>query len=392
LSHPLQFVLALLAWLIALTWLWKAIAAAIGLPRIPNLLEPQHNLSPAGSPSITVIVPARNEGADIAATLHSLLAQDYPNLHIIAIDDRSTDATGAIMDTIAAQHPEKLRALHVTELPSGWLGKTHAMALAAHQAPTDYLLFTDADVLFHPTAIRLSLTNAVATNADHLVTLPTTIIKRWDEAAILGFFQIFSLWGARPWRIANPKAKRDALGIGAFNLLRRSAYLEVGGFESLRMEIVEDVGLGRRIKRVGLAQRIAFGRGLVSVHWASGTVGLVNVMTKNLWAAFRFYIGLALLGCLWLFTFCVAPAIGLFFSPTRVPAILTLAAVACAYRLLSRHSGISTWNALFFPFSALVFIFTLLRSMFPTLKQGGIIWRGTFYSLTELRKNAASIF
>jgi glycosyltransferase involved in cell wall biosynthesis len=382
----------LIAWLITLTWLWKVIAAAFGLPRVPNLLDHQHNLTPTGSPSITVIVPARDEAVDIAATLHTLLVQDYANLHLIAVDDRSTDQTGPIIDTIAAQHPDKLRTLHVTELPPRWLGKTHAMALAARQAPTDYLLFTDADVLFHPTAIRLALAHAVATHADHLVTVPTTLIHRWDEAAILGFFQIFSLWGARPWRIANSKAKHDAIGIGAFNLIRRDAYLQIGGFESLRMEIVEDIGLGRRIKRAGLAQRLCFGRGLVSLHWASGINGLVSVMTKNLWAAFRFYISLALLGCLWLLLFCVAPAIGLFHSPTRIPAILTLAAIAYAYHLLSRHSGIATWNALFYPVGALIFVFALLRSMFITIKQGGVTWRGTFYSLAELRKNAAPLF
>ena len=378
-----------MGWLIALIWLSKVIAAAFGLPRIPNLVLPRYNITPAGSPSITVIVPARNEAAHIAATLHSLLSQDYPNLQIIAIDDRSTDETGAIIDTIAAEHPEKLRALHVTELPPGWLGKTHAMALAARQAPTDYLLFTDADVLFHPTSIRVTLANAVATNADHLVLVPTNIIKRWDEAAILGFFQIFCLWAGRPWRIADPKAKRDAIGLGAFNLLRRSAYIEIGGYESLRMEIIEDLGLGRRIKRAGLAQRITFGRGLVSLHWAPGAPGLVSVMTKNLFAAFHFYISLALLWCLWLLTFWVAPAIGLFFGPTQVPAAITLAAVAYAYRLLGRYSGISTWNALFLPFSALVFVFALLRSMLITFKQGGIIWRSTLYPLAELRKNAA---
>lgn len=391
-THSFHLATALLAWLIALTWLWKVIVAAFGLPRVPNLLDPQHNLTPANSPSITVIVPARNEAADITATLHSLLAQDYPNLQIIAVDDRSTDQTGSIIDSIAAQHPEKLRALHVTELPPGWLGKTHAMALAARQAPTDYLLFTDADVLFHPTAIRLALANAVASHADHLITVPTTIIHRWDEAAILGFLQIFSFWTARPWRIPDPKAKRDAIGIGAFNLLRREAFQQVGGFESLRMEIIEDIGLGRRIKHAGLAQRIAFGRGLVSLHWASGVGGLVTVVTKNLFSAFRFRIWLAMIGCLWLFTFCVAPAIGLFFTPTRVPAILTLAAVVWAYRLLSRHSGISTWNAVFFPLSALVLSFALLRSMLITLKEGGVTWRGTFYPLAELRKNAAPLF
>jgi GT2 family glycosyltransferase len=392
LTHPFHLATALFAWLIALIWLWKVIAAALGLPRVPNLLAPQHNLTPTGSPSITVIVPARNEATGIAAALNTLLAQDYPNLHIIAVDDRSTDRTGPIIDSIAARHPEKLHVLHITELPPGWLGKTHAMAVAAHQATTDYLLFTDADVLFHPAAIRLALAQAVATHADHLVTLPTTLIHRWDEAAILGFLQIFSLWAARPWRIANPKAKHDAIGIGAFNLLRREAYLQIGGFESLRMEIIEDIGLGRRIKRAGLAQRLCFGRGLVSLHWASGINGLVSVMTKNLWAAFRFSISLAILGCLWLLLFCVAPAVELFYAPTRIPATLTLAAVACAYRLLSRHSGLSTWNALFYPFSALIFVFALLRSMLTTLKQGGVTWRGTFYPLAELRKNSAPLW
>src|SRR5882757_8386412 len=327
LTHPLHLAIALFAWLVALTWLWKVIAAAFGLPRVPNLLLSQHDIAPAGSPSITVIVPARNEADDIAATLHSLLAQDYPNLQIIAVDDRSTDQTPTIIDTIANEHPDKLRALHVTELPVGWLGKTHAMALAARQAPTDYLLFTDADVLFRSDAIRRALAHAVATTADHLVTVPTTLIHRWDEAAILGFFQIFALWGARPWRVADPKSKRDALGIGAFNLLSRSAYIQIGGFESLRMEIIEDLGLARRIKRAGLAQRVAFGRGLVSLHWASGIGGLVGVMTKNLFSAFRFSIWLALLGCLWLLVFCVAPGAGLFFTPTRLPALLTFAAV-----------------------------------------------------------------
>ncbi len=381
----------LAAWLVALTWLWKVVAAARGLPTIPDLLLPVHNLSPNRSPSITVVVPSRNEAANIAATLESLLNQDYPNLQIITVNDRSTDDTGAIITAIANEHPDKLRAIHIADLPEGWLGKTHAMALAARQAPTDYLLFTDGDVLFRSDAIRLSLASAVATGADHHITIPTTIIKRWDEAAILAFLQTFGLWGARFWRISNPKAKRDALGVGAFNLLRREAYLAVGGFEALRMEIIEDLGLGRRIKRAGLAQRIAFGRGLVRIHWATGVNGIVSVMTKNLWAAFGFYVSLALLACLWLLSFCVAPAVALFWQPTRIPAILALGSVAYAYRLMGRRSGLSAWNAFAFPVSALIFVFALLRSMVTTLRQGGVVWRGTFYPLVELRKNAAPL-
>ena len=380
-----------IAWLVAFAWWWKAASAAFGLPSIPNLLLPEHNIMPEGSPSITVIVPARNEAADIAGTLHSLIEQDYANLQIIAVDDRSTDQTGAIIDGIAGQHPDKVRALHVTEVPPGWLGKTHAMARAARQAPGDYLLFTDADVVFRSDAIRRAVGHAVVARADHMVIMPTTLIHRWDEAAILGFFQIFALWAARPWRVADQKSKRDTLGIGAFNLLSRSAYLQIGGFESIRMEIIEDLALARRIKHAGLAQRVAFGRGLVSLHWASGVHGLVGVMTKNLFSAFRFSIWLALLGCLWLLVFCVAPAAGLFFTPTRLPALLTVVAVVWAYRLMSRHSGISPGYALFFPLGGLVFVFTLLRSMLTTLTQGGVVWRGTFYHLAELRKNAAPL-
>ena len=381
-----------IAWGVALAWVWQAVAALLGMPRVPNLLLPQYDEQPEGEPSLTVIVPACNEAANIAACLASLLDQDYGNVQVVAINDRSTDATGSIIDRIAAAHPTRLRALHITELPPEWLGKTHALALAARQAPTDFLLFTDADVIYRRDALRRSLAYAVKSEADHLVTVPTTIIHRWDEAAVLGFFQIFGLWAARPWKIADPKAARDAIGIGAFNLLRRSAYLQIGGLEGQRMDILEDLTLGRRIKKAGLRQRIAFGRGLVSVHWASGALGLVEVMTKNLFSAFRFHVSLLLLSCVWLGVFCVAPVTGLAFGPTRWPALVTLSAIALGYRTMSRNSGISAWNALLSPLSALLFLYTLLRSMYFTLKQGGVMWRGTFYPLATLRKNAAPLW
>jgi glycosyltransferase involved in cell wall biosynthesis len=392
LQTALRILAHVLAWLVALTWLYKAIEATFGLPRIPNLLLPAYDLTPTGNPTLTVIVPARNEAADIAACLQSLIAQDYPNLTVLAVDDRSTDATGDLMDTLAAQHPHRLRILHVTELPPGWLGKTHAMALAARHAPSDFLLFTDGDVVFRPDALRRSLAYAIAARADHLVTVPTPTVHRWDEAALLGFFQIFGLWGIRPWRVADPKSRLDAIGIGAFNLIRRDAYLAIGGFEALRLQVIEDIGLGRRVKAAGLAQRMAFGRGLVNVHWATGAIGLSRVMTKNLFSAFRFYISLALLACVWLAVFCAAPGVALFLPGFRLPAVLTLAAMALCYRFLSPSSGISTWNALLAPFAAILFIYTLLHSMITTLRQGGITWRGTFYPLAELRKNAAPLF
>jgi Glycosyl transferase family 2 len=376
----------ILAWFIALAWLWKTVTAAIGLPRIPNLALPQYDRSPPGTPSITVIVPARNEAADIADTLHSLLAQDYSNLRIIAVDDRSTDQTGAIIDTIANQNPTRLQAIHVTDLPEGWLGKTHALALAARQCTTDYLLFTDADVHFEPTIIRRSLAQSVATQGDHFVTFPTPIVKTIGEGAILGYLGVMGLWATRPWRASNPKALRDSIGIGAFNLLRTPAYHQLGGFDSLRMQILEDLTLARNVKLAGLRQQVAVAPGMVTLHWAAGALGVVDVMTKNLFAVFRFRPLLVILASLWLTLFCLGP-LGLLFLPvTRTPATLTLLAVATLYALSSSHSRVSTWYAVLFPIGATLLLYSLARSAIVTLTRGGVTWRATFYSLADLRK------
>ncbi len=396
LNAHLQFGVVVLAWCVAAAWAWIVVAAARGLPTIPNLLEAAYDLQPAGAPWITVVVPGRDEAASVEGCLRSLLGQDYAHLRIVAVDDRSNDATGSIMDTLGVTNPGRLKVVHITALPTEWLGKTHAMALAAGDAirehQPEFLLFTDADVVYRSDAIRRSLAYAIASGADHLVTVPTTIIRRWDEAALLGFFQIFGLWGARPWKVSDPKARRDAIGIGAFNLVRTAAYEQIGGFAGQRMDILEDLTLARRIKQAGLAQRIAFGRGLVSVHWAAGARGLSKVMTKNIFSAFRFHVSLLLLACGWLMGFCVLPVVGLAWAPTRLAALVTFFAVGWGYRLFQKTSGISAWNALLSPMAALVFVFTLLRSMATTLRQGGVIWRGTFYSLANLRKNAAPLF
>lgn len=379
-SHP---VLQIVAWTIALAWFAKAVTAARGLPTVADLLR---LATPSPSqPSLTVIVPAKNEQNDIVASLESLLAQDVQALQIIAVDDRSTDRTGNLMDDLAARSKDRLRVLHIEHLPPGWLGKTHAMHVAALSAQTDYLLFTDADVTFRSDALSRALAYAETEHADHLVLAPTTIIRRWDEAGVLGLFQLMGLWAGRPWRVADPDA-RDAIGIGAFNMIRRDAYRTTGGFETLRLEIVEDLGLGRLVKRHGLRQRMAFGRGLVNLHWASGASGLVGVMTKNMFAGFRFSLPLLLLGCLWLGAFCALPFPGIFFPLTLLPALLTILSMTICYRVLSPVTGISSWNVLLAPFAACVFIFTLLRSMLTTWRQRGVIWRGTFYPLAELKR------
>jgi hypothetical protein len=156
------------------------------------------------------------------------------------------------------------------------------------------------------------------------------------------------------------------------------------------MEILEDLTLAARVKQARLRQRVATAPGMVSVHWAPGALGVVNVMTKNLFAVFRFRPVLVLLACLWLTLFCIAPLGFLAFPATRAAAILTFAAIGALYLLSSRHSRISPWYAIAFPVSAAIFLYSILRSTFITVKDGGVTWRGTFYPLAELRKNTAA--
>ncbi len=382
------------SWLVAAGWIWKAVTTWRGLPTIANLLEPKFDRWPLGNPSITVIVPARNEAEALPSCLKSLLAQDYQNLHIIVVDDRSTDATGEIIDSIASQHPEKLKGIHVTELPGGWLGKTHAMALAARHAiamhRSDYLLFTDADIIFAPETLRRSLAQAEATKADHFVTFPTPIIKTHGEGMLLGYLGVMGLWATRPWKASDPKAIRDSIGIGAFNLLRTDAYQKLGGFDALRMEILEDLTLARKVKLACLRQRVAVAPGMVTLHWAAGATGVVNVMTKNLFSIFRFRIVLVLLSCLWLALFCLGPVIFLASPFTRLAGVLSCISIGSLYMLSASHSKISPWYAVLFPAGACLFLYSILRSALTTLRDGGVTWRGTFYPLAELRSHVNS--
>jgi len=387
--HYSHLTLQIIAWLIALAWVFKFLEAARGLPTISNLLDPEHNLTPAGNPSLVVIVPGRNEAAGIAACLQSLVDQDLERLQILAVNDRSTDQTGAVMAAFAAAHPAKLTALTITELPAGWLGKTHAMSLAAHQAiehhAPDYLLFTDADIVFAPQILRRSLAYAVKTGADHLVTMPTTLAKSSGEAMLLSFMQVMGILGVRLWRVADPRV-RDTIGVGAFNLIRTPAYLQLGGFDAIPMEIVEDMVLAHRIKRAGFHQRAAYAPGAVAVHWAAGISGILNGLTKNIFAVFRFRPWLLLAAALGLALFCIAPICFLVPAATRIPALVALASVAGLYALNSRTNPVSPWYAVLFPISAALIVYSMLRSMIVTLAHSGVTWRGTFYPLADLRK------
>jgi glycosyltransferase involved in cell wall biosynthesis len=389
-------IVLVLEWLIALAWLLQVLVWRHMLHRVPDLSQTSYGHPSRTLPRLSVIVPARNEAAGIAATLHSLLAVDGIALEIVAVDDRSTDQTGAIMDGLAASVaaqggvPGKtMQILHVAQLPPGWLGKTHAMALGARHATGEWLLFTDGDVLFHRDALRRALEYATQSGADHMVLLPTILLQSFGERMMVSLLQVLSLWPLRLWRVPDPRSQRDAIGVGAFNMIRREVYDAIGGWAALRMEVLEDLALGHRVKASGFAQRAALGLDLVCVRWARGAFGVVDNLTKNLFALCHFRPALLLGFACGLALFTLFPlAACLAGHAMWWPAGILLIAFFLAYQRAGKYHHFSALQMVMFPVASVLLLYALFRSMFLALWRGGISWRGTFYSLRELRQNA----
>jgi glycosyltransferase involved in cell wall biosynthesis len=378
--------------LLALIWFIPTVQLALHSSEVADLTQPEWNpAQDAALPSFTIVVPARNEQAEIETALRSLLQLNYPQYQIVAVNDRSTDQTGAIMDRLAAEPASagKLRVLHVRDLPSGWLGKVHAMWLGAQQSRSDWLLFTDADCVFDTDSARRAIHYATRTATDHLVLFPTAHMKTLGERMMISFPQVMSSFAMRPWKVRDPNA-RDHIGVGAFNLIRRSAYDAIGTYEKLRLEVVDDIKLGETIKKAGLRQDVVFGPELVSLRWAVGAAGVVANLEKNLFAFLQFRISLVLAVCAFIFFLCVCPFLGLFVAPgwARAGFAAAVAMIALAYTLTGRYMASSPMLFLTCPIAAIVFAFATLQSAFLALRDGAITWRGTKYPLSELKKKS----
>ena len=389
--------------ILALAWSSRIIDAALGMPSVADVSLPEWDrnpVSPAGNPRVSIIVPARNEEESIEKALNTLLALDYDNYEVIAVNDRSTDKTGEILDRVEKNphfsqrtremgHPNAtvLRVIHHRELPPGWLGKTHAMWTAANQATGDWLLFTDADVLFKPDSLRRALAYAEAEGADHLVLFPRMIMMRPGEYMMIAFFMTMFTFGHRPWKVADPSTD-DHMGVGAFNLVRRHVYESVGTYQALRMEVVDDMKLGKVVKKAGFIQRNVFGGDLISIRWAHGALGIVNNLTKNFFAVLSFQWWRAVISAFGLAFLNLGPFLGVLMAHgwARVPYAVALGSMFLIYLGISWRSSVPAYYWLLHPVSTALFIYTLLRSMFLTLWNGGIEWRGTKYPLEELRK------
>jgi len=375
---------------LALIWLVPVIDTALHRHLIADITRPEWEPSAETNlPSLSIVVPARDEEAEIEEALRSLLALDYAQLEIIAINDRSNDSTGAIMDRLAAEPASqpRLRVIHLRELPLRWLGKTHAMWLGAQQGTGEWILFTDADCVFRPDAMRRAMFYAARNSLDHLVLIPTVHMHSWGERMMISFPQIAAGFVMRPWKVRDPQA-RDFMGAGAFNLVRREAYESIGTFAALRLEVVDDLKLGERIKKDRFRQDVVIGRDLVSLRWIKGAMGLVRNLEKNLFAFLQFRLSLVIAACVAVLFLNVWPFLGVFVAPgwSRLPFAVAVGMVAARYYQSADAMGVPAITFVLNPISAVLTAFAILGSAFAAIRDGGVTWRGTKYPLQELRK------
>lgn len=371
----------------ALVWVVVAIDMAAGVPRIPFLAD-NAPLRDEECPRVSILFAARDEEEKLPAALETLLSLDYPDYEVVAVDDRSEDGTQRILRDAAARNPH-LKALRVDSLPAGWLGKPHGLQRAFEASSGEWLVFTDADVSFASDLLRRALALVFQKKWDHLSLLGYVEMPTVGERIALTFFGFAFALGVRPWRVSVP-GSGSYMGVGAFQMIRRSAYEKMGTHRRLAMEVVDDIRLGKLAKMSGARSGVGTAGKSVSLRWHAGVGNIIRGTTKNFFAVARFQLWRVCMQILGLLLLSVLPFAALPFVRGWAQAFAAIAAgLAVALQAgVSIKFEVPPAYALSHPLGALILIWMLVRSTFVTLWQGGIIWRGTFYPIEELKRGA----
>jgi glycosyltransferase involved in cell wall biosynthesis len=366
-------------------WVFHGLRVAYGALRLP-WIKKFPPLPVAECPRISLLFAARDEEEKLPGALATLAAIDYPQLEIVAVDDRSQDSTGRILDDFARTHP-RFRTVHIDVLPAGWLGKPHALERAYEASTGDWLLFTDADVRFTPDVLRRAMAIVQQRKLDHLTLFGDVEMIGFWEKVLLTFFAMAFQMANDPYRVSDPNS-RAYVGVGAFQLLKRSAYEACGTHRRLAMEVVEDMKLGKLVKQNGFRTCVAVAQDAVVVRWHAGLGNLIRGVTKNFFAALGYSVPFVIAGVTGTLLLNVAPFVAVIFAHgwIRILAAISVAIALVFHAGVAKVSRVSLAYALTHPLGALLFSYMLLRSTVVTLRQGGVTWRDTFYPLEELRR------
>ena len=376
-------------WFVVFVWLVNVVLTLHGLAR-QSSLSPTTNLllTASDAPLVSIVVPARNEEHRVLEPcIRSILAQDYGRFEVIAVNDRSTDATGAILHSLAATD-ERLRVIEGKEPPPGWLGKPHAMHQALSQARGEWILATDADMIFHSAALRTALDRTLEAEADALTLLPRFEAHSfWERVMIPTWAWVFLMFAVF-YRTHDPKSSRG-VGIGGFFLLRRAALDRIGGYEALKDEVMEDVRLAERLKRSSARVLVDEAPALVRTRMYKTFSEMWECSTKNWFSGVNFSFPFALFCVVSMYLVAVVPPVIALITgvamatgvssdlwPVVVPAVLSWLLQVLVMVLASRRPEVSPVYALTTPLGLALMYAMLFDSSIRITTGRGVKWKG----------------
>ncbi len=367
---------------------WCASFFVVQLFRRIRIFEKATPTLPRTWPRLSDVIATCNDADTVEGTVDTLLQQDYPDLELVVVNDRSTDETGAIIKKIARRDP-RVRTVHIQHLPPGWLGKVHALHVGTQKARGEWILYTDADVYFQQGALRKAIAFVLADHSDHLALLPVPRAPSFWLGVVLQVIGGVFVLAARAAHLDKPGSKAF-VGAGAFNLVRKAALDRTGGFSWLRMEVVDDVGLGLMLQRSGAKSSFAVTLQDVSFTWYPSLRAMFKGLEKNFFGVLAFYSIPRMIGIIVLaWAYALAPLVAILYS-LKIPFLLIVGLIAYLF-LIAGAFGIKILfkqkllPLLLVQVGYILISLMLLRSGIMCILRGGIIWRGTTYPLDELR-------
>jgi cellulose synthase/poly-beta-1,6-N-acetylglucosamine synthase-like glycosyltransferase len=377
-------VLTVYAVIITLGWVATSIYVLVNSRKI-SYLKKVSTVAEAREPSVAIIIAVKDEEAEVEQALNSVCNLDYNNFKVIVINDRSTDRTPEILNKMTLVNPA-ISVITVKELPKGWLGKNHALYQGYRASSEEWLLFTDADINYNKQGLTKAMNYATANRLDHLTALPEITSRSTLFVSVMNTFATMLEIRLRPWNVSNPNSPAS-IGIGAFNLVKRSAYEKAGTHTVISLRPDDDLKLGALIKKAGLRQDVVYGEGEISLQWYTSLSEFVKGLMKNTFSVANYHLPTAIASALLTFVVFVLPIpLLLFMGQTGL--LLGVIILLSQILLMSFKKGIhgKWWHALMIPLSGSVMMYIIVKSAFKTLQQGGIYWRDSFYPLEELKK------
>lgn len=381
-------VLITLTWICAIGWLGFAAVVLYGLAGRKPLLPPENSHATTAAPLVSALMPARNEAQRVLAqSVRSVLAQDYEPLEVIVVNDRSTDATGSILRSIA-QTDNRLRVIQGGEPPAGWLGKPHALQQALAASRGQWVLTIDADMVLEKNAVRAAVGLALASGYDVLTLMPYFETKSFWERIFTPAW-ILALLGAYPFAILNNPKIKHAFALGGFMLIRRQSLAQLGDFAAVRSDIVEDVRLAELLKGSGASYRIEHAPNLIRTRMQSSLREIWDFLSRGMFAGMRYSLVLSLLYIFTGYAFVVGPvfcaalcvlmllagAPGEWWGALAAPSVTIWATQVITLMLICRKLGIPVAYGLTTPLGLSLFYTALLTSIISILRGKGVPWK-----------------